>query len=129
MDVSAANTPKAAHTRPTGPARPAASVTPNRSNVAGSYSEGVTKTEMAVMLATRMTGVLSNPAPMAASPMMSAATRLTEWPSVWGIRSPASRMISNKMMTSSISAKSGRGVAFSAAAILNNNCGGMSSGR
>ena len=97
MDVSAANTPKAAHTRPTGPARPAASVTPNRSNVAGSYSEGVTKTEMAVMLATRMTGVLSSPAPMAASPMMSAATRLTEWPSVWGIRSPASRMISNKI--------------------------------
>ena len=58
MDVSAANTPKAAHTRPTGPARPAASVTPNRSNVAGSYSDGVTKTEMAVILATRMTGVL-----------------------------------------------------------------------
>ena len=55
MDVSAANTPKAAHTSPIGPARPAASVTPNRSNVAGSYSEGVTKTEMAVMLATRMT--------------------------------------------------------------------------
>ena len=72
MDVSAANTPKAAHTRPTGPARPAASVTPNRSNVAGSYSEGVTKTDMAVMLATRMTGVLNSPAPMAASPMMSA---------------------------------------------------------
>ena len=66
MDVSAANTPKAAQTRPTGPARPAASVTPNRSNVAGSYSEGVTKTEMAVMLATRMTGVLNSPAPMAA---------------------------------------------------------------
>ena len=47
MDVSAANTPKAAHTRPTGPARPAASVTPNRSNVAGSYSEGVNNPDYA----------------------------------------------------------------------------------
>ena len=70
------------------------------------------------MLATRMTGVLISPAPTAASPMISAATRLTEWPSVWGIRSPASRMISNRRITSSISANSGSGVAFSAASIL-----------
>ena len=66
---------------------------------------------------------------MAASPTMSAATRLTECPSVWGIRSPASRMISKIRMIMTISANSGSGVAFSAAAILKSNIGGSSSGR
>ena len=61
--------------------------------------------------------------------MMRAATRLTECPSDWGIRSPASRMISRIRMTMTISAKSGRGVPFSAAVILYSSWGGISSGR
>ena len=100
-----------------------------RSRVAGSYRPGVTKTAMAVMLATKMTGVLISPVAMAASPMMSADTRLTECPSDCGIRSPASRMISKSRITSSISANRGSGVAFSAASILYRSCGGSSSGR
>ena len=72
---------KKAPARPTGPARPAASTTPRRSSVAGSYKEGVTNTAMAVMLATKITGVLISPVAMAASPMMRADTRLTECPS------------------------------------------------
>ena len=49
---------KNAPTNPTGPAMPAASTTPSRSSVAGSYKGGVTNTAMAVMLATKMTGVV-----------------------------------------------------------------------
>ena len=120
---------KNAPTSPTGPAMPAASRTPRRSSTAGSYSDGVTNSAMAVTLATKMTGVLMRPVAMAASPRMRADTRLTECPSDCGIRSPASRMTSNTRMTSSISANRGSGVAFSAAAILYKSCGGMSSGR
>ena len=121
--------PKNAAASPTGPASPASSTVPMRKRVAGSYSPGVTKTAMAVILATKMTGVLISPVAMAASPMMSADTRLTECPSDCGIRSPASRMISKIRITSSISAKRGSGVAFSAASILYSSCGGKSSGR
>ena len=79
--------------------------------------------------AIRMTGVLIKPVAMAASPMMMAATKLTEWPSVCGILSPASRMTSSSRMTTTISANSGSGVARSAASILKSSCGGISSGR
>lgn len=70
--------PKNAEASPTGPASPASSTVPMRNRVAGSYRPGVTKTAMAVILATKMTGVLMSPVAMAASPMMSADTRLTE---------------------------------------------------
>lgn len=82
-----------------------------------------------VRQAVRMTGVLISPADTAASPMMRAATRLTEWPRDWGIRSPASRMISKIRMTITISANRGSGVPFSAAVILYSSWGGISSGR
>ena len=54
-------TAKKAPARPTGPARPAASTTPRRSSVAGSYKEGVTNTAMAVMLALVLTLSLVTP--------------------------------------------------------------------
>lgn len=92
-------------------------------------ARGVTNTAMDAAAAVRMTGVLISPAAMAASPMIRAAIRLTECPRVWGIRRPASRMISNIRITSSISPNSGSGVACSAASILNSSWGGRSSGR
>ena len=52
---------KKAPASPTGPASPAATTTPMRSRVAGSYKAGVTNTAMDVMLATKMTGVLIKP--------------------------------------------------------------------
>lgn len=83
-------------TIPKGPRRPPANIYRMRSTVIGSYSDGTTKVQIAVIAATMTTGVPTMPALTAASPTMSAATRLTEWPMGLGRRSPASRTISSE---------------------------------
>ena len=113
---------------PSGPSSPPARMNRRRSTVMGSYSEGTTKVQMAVRAATMTTGVPTSPAETAASPTISAATRLTEWPMGLGRRRPASRTISRRNVTSIASKKSGSGVACSLAAILYSISLGKSSG-
>lgn len=115
-------------TIPKGPRRPPANIYRMRSTVIGSYSDGTTKVQIAVIAATMTTGVPTMPALTAASPTMSAATRLTEWPMGLGRRSPASRTISSRKLTNSASINSGSGVASSADATLYSSSGGSSSG-
>ena len=115
-------------TIPKGPKRPPANIYRMRSTVIGSYSDGTTKVQIAVIAATMTTGVPTMPALTAASPTMSAATRLTEWPMGLGRRNPASRTISSRKLTNSASINSGSGVASSADATLYSSSGGSSSG-
>ena len=113
---------------PMGPKIPPASTNKERSTVIGSYRDGTTNVQIAESAAAITTGVLRSPALTAASPTISAATRLTECPIGRGSRRPASRTISSRNVTSSASMNSGKGVACSPAATLYSISSGSSSG-
>ena len=96
---------------PYSPREPPRMMKANRRMAIGPYRLGSTKEHRAVSATMMTIGAPISPARTADSPMTSAPTMLTAWPTALGKRSPASRMISNRKWMSSASTVRGKGVA------------------